>query len=62
MNEPILFTRKALIAYLLQHESEFPDKDDYQIEIRDRLVAYPPSILRHDDDDRVLILGGIQHR
>jgi len=62
MNEPTLFTRKTLIAYLLQHEREFPDKDEYQVEIRDRLLAYPPSVIAHDDDDRVLILGGIQHR
>ena len=58
-----LFTRTTLIQYLLKHEQEYPDKGDYEVEIRGKLLASPPpSYIQHDDQDRVVILIGVDHK
>ena len=57
-----LFTRDTLLAYLLQHQKDHPHAGGYHIEMREHLLAAPPRLLTHDDQDCVVILLGIQHR
>ena len=57
-----LFTRTTLIQYLLEHEKRYPDKGDYEVELRNFFLAAPPTCIQHDDMDKVLILLGVQSK
>lgn len=57
-----LFTRDTLIQYLLDHKEKYPDKGDYEVELRSFFLAAPPTCIQHDDRDKVLILIGVQHK
>jgi len=55
-------TLDEVIDYLCQHRESYPHHGKWHLELRDRIVALPPSVLTHDDHDQVVILAGIQAR
>ena len=57
-----IFTRNTLIEYLLKHKEQYPDKGNYEIELRSHLLAAPPSCIQHDDRDKVLIFIGVPYK
>lgn len=57
-----LATLDELIAYLVKHRTMYPAHGQWPVELRDRIVALPPAVLTHDDQDQVVILAGIQAR
>lgn len=57
-----LFTLDSLIEYLQAHRAEFPSHANYEIEMRDHLLAKPPKYATHDDGDAVVILIGVSHK
>lgn len=58
MNRVKYFTRDTLVEYLNEHKQKYPEKGDYRIELRHFIVAHPPGKIQHDDNDKVVILGG----
>jgi len=56
---PRLFTLDTLLDHLQAHRREHPEHGNYNIEIRDHLLAAPPEHLSHDDQDQVVILLGV---
>lgn len=57
-----LFTRDSLIQYLLDHQTMYPDKGHYEVEMRNTLLAVPPTLIQHDDQDQVIILVGVSYK
>lgn len=53
--KPIL--RNELIALLLEDQRDHPD-DNWPVEVRDRWIIKPPSVLKRCEIDRVIVLRG----
>lgn len=57
-----IFTRDSLIQYLLNHQINYPEKGHYVVEMRNNLLAAPPTTIQHDDTDQVVILIGVPYK
>jgi hypothetical protein len=56
---PDLFSLNSVIDYLVAHRDQFPEHGEYNIEMRNCLLAKPPQHLTHDDQTRTVILIGV---
>lgn len=59
---PHLATLDEIIAWLVEHRRQYPEHGTWHLEVRDRLIVIPPSIVTHDDIDQVVTLYGVPYR
>lgn len=61
-NPPKPFTFGEMVKYSNELLAQHQHLANHHVEMREHLLAAPPTMMTHDDHDRVVIFLGVYHR